>query len=436
MLPPETVAAGEKFWDLEWSEHLAALVSNEARTSKLEKFFKNRLLLVPARSEAPSQLAAWYSALLVDWGVTLARTGHDAAAQKRFEQAVQLNTDNLMARVNQLANSNRLAGKTLSLGDGSALVQKFRNIQQIALVINAGGDVDEPALRYVVGNACLAAGWPRQAWAEFDRAATLAPEAVMPQLALAQIYSRLRFHDEVFAATKKLRAKVDATPAGKALEMELALLEARSWMSQTNAAQAEKVLSAVLANYPDDVPLAEAVFRSYLAFGDSAGALRMIEAQLAKNPDSVPALNNQAALLIQSGRAAEAIPVLNRALALTNVPSIQLNRAIAQVQLRNLDAAEKDYRQLTNAAVDQFSVHYGLSQIAELRRDTNAAIRHLEFCLTNAPAGGAKWQEVNARLQALGKSQLRLPPPNLPLSEGKPDDAFRKLTAPAVEITK
>ena len=405
VLPPATVAAGEKFWDMEWSEHLAALVPDETRASKLEIFFKRRLLLSPARGEAQPQLAAWYSALLDDWGVALSRAGNDVAAQKRFEQAVQLNTNNLIARVNQLCNSNRLAGKTTSIAEGSALVQKFRSIQQVALVINAGGDVDEPALRCVMGNACLAAGWPRQAWAEFDRAATLAPDAVAPELALAQIYSRLRLDDKVFAATKKLRGKVDASPAGKALEVELAVLEAKSWMSQTNAAQAEKVLSAVLANHPDDVPVAEAVFRSYLAFGDSAGALRMIEAQLTKNPDSVPALNNQAALLIQSSRATEAIPVLNRALALTNVPSIQLNRAIAQMQLQNLDAAEKDYRQLTNAPVDQFSVHYGLSQIAEQRHDTNAAISHLEFCLTNAPVGGAKWQEISARLNALGKTK-------------------------------
>ncbi len=405
VLPPATVAAGEKFWDMEWSGQIAALVPNEDRTSKLENFFKNHLLLVPARSQAQPQLAAWYSALLDDWGVTLARTGHEAAAQKRFAQAVQLNTNNLIAQVNLVCNSNRLAGKFLSIADGSVLVQKFRSIQQIAQIINVGGDVDEPALRCVVGNACLAAGWPRQAWAEFDRAATLAPEAVMPELALAQIYSRLRFDDEVFAVTKKLRAKVEATPAGKALEVELAVLEAKSWMSQTNTALAEKVLSAVLSNHPDDVPVAETVFRSYLAFGDSAGALRMIEAQLAKNPGSVPALNNQAALLIQSGRAAAAIPVLNRALALTNVPSILLNRAIAQMQLRNIDAAEKDYRQLTNAPVDQFSVHYGLSQIAEQRQETNAVIRHLEFCLTNAPTGGAKWQEVSARLNALGKTK-------------------------------
>ena len=405
VLSPAVIESGEKFWDMEWSLHLAALAPSEARTSKLENFFKRRLLLSSARGEAQPQLAAWYSALLDDWGVALSRAGNDVAAQKRFEQAVQLNTNNLIARVNQFCNSNRLAGKALSIGEGSALVQKFRSIQQIALVINADGDVDEPALRCVVGNACLAAGWPRQAWAEFDRAAVLAPEAVMPQLALAQIYSRLRLDDEVFAATKKLRAKTDASPAGKALEVELAVLEAKSWMSQTNTARAEAALSAVLANHPDDVPVAEAVFRSYLAFGDSAGALRMIEAQLAKNPDSVPALNNQAALLIQSSRATEAIPVLNRALALTNLPSIQLNRAIAQMQLRNIDAAEKDYRQLTNAPVDQFSVHYGLSQIAEQRHDSNAAIVHLEFCLTNAPAGSAKWLEVSARLSALGKTK-------------------------------
>jgi tetratricopeptide (TPR) repeat protein len=401
-----TIIAGEKFWDIEWSEHLAGLMPSETRTAKLEKFFKDRLALTPARVEVRTQLGVWYSALLDDWGVTLARMENFPAAQKRFEQALVLNPNNLAARINLLCNSNRMVGQTLSIGEGRALVQKFRSVQQVAQLINACGEVDEPALRCVLGNACLAAGWPRQAWAEFDRASMLAPDSLPPELALVQIYSRLRLDDEVFALVKQLQTKVDRSPAGKNLEVELAVVEAKSWISQTNRTRAQETLSAVLAKYPEDLPVTETIFRSFLAFGDSEGALRLIETQLKKNPDSVFALNNQGALLIQSGHAAEALPVLNHALTVTNLPAIKLNRAIAEMQLRNFSAAEEDYLSMTNALVDQFSVHYGLSQIAEQRRDTNAAVTHLEFCLTNAPAGSAKWQEVSGRLSALGKSKL------------------------------
>mgnify|MGYP003352275455 CR=1 FL=1 len=52
------------------------------------------------------------------------------------------------------------------------------------------------------------------------------------------------------------------------------------------------------------------MFKAFLAFGDSTNALALIESQLAKNPDNLAALNNQGALLIQTHRAAEALPVL------------------------------------------------------------------------------------------------------------------------------
>ena len=61
---------------------------------------------------------------------------------------------------------------------------------------------------------------PRQAWAEFDRARELAPESVIPELALAQIYSRLRFDDDVFATVKRLRAKAAGLPDGRELSFD------------------------------------------------------------------------------------------------------------------------------------------------------------------------------------------------------------------------
>ena len=69
----------------------------------------------------------------------------------------------------------------------------------------------------------------------------------------------------------------------------------------------------------------------------------------------------------------------------------------------DLPAAEAAYRGLQKTTADQFSVTYGLAQIAEARHDTNAAMNYYSASLTNAVAGSAKWLDAKARLTALQK---------------------------------
>ena len=407
-LTAQQVAAGEAFWDDAWRGGLAALSVPPARPGRAAKFLHERFALLPVAGDQPPQLRVWYAAALNDWGVTLQRQGNLAAAQQRLEQAQALSTNNFAATANLFCNSNLLAGKFLDVAGTGRLVEKFRSIQQLASIMNLHGDFDDPAVGCVLGRACLAAGWPRQAWAEFERARELAPDSIMPDLALAQIYSRLRFDDEVFATVKRLRAKSTAAPDAKAMDMELAMLEAISWMSQTNSAAANQVLETLRQKNPDDATVADRVFKTYLAFGEPTNALQVVDGQLAANAENLPALNNRAALLIQLGRAAEAVPALDHALALTNLPSIRLNRAIAHLQAGNDAAAEKDYAALeNNPAVEAFTVQYGLAQLAVNRHDTNTAIRRLEICLTSAATNTMKWQAAHDRLAALKPAAAR-----------------------------
>ena len=141
--------------------------------------------------------------------------------------------------------------------------------------------------------------------------------------------------------------------------------------------------------------------QAYLAFGDLTNALQLVSGKLAQEPDNVAALVNEAAILLQSGDVTNAIPVLNYALAITNLPIARLDRAVAYLQTQNLPAAEADFLELENSPAQAFPVHYGLAEIAERRHNTNLAIHHLELCLSNAPAGTVKWQEVRARLDKL-----------------------------------
>ncbi|MDR3458771.1 MAG: DUF2723 domain-containing protein [Verrucomicrobiae bacterium] len=400
-LLPKDIASQEQFWDDAWRAGAADLAETDSRPSRAELFLRKHFAIQPARRDQSLQLGHWFSAAFNDWGVALEQAGLAAGAQRRFEQALRLTTNNVAAEVNLNCCTNLLAGKKLPFVGAAQTEEKFRNLRQLEQFISLYGEFDEPGIRCVLGNAWLEAGWPRQAWQEFARAGALAPDAITPQLAQAQIYSRFRFDAEVFETVGRLRPLVTNSPAGQALEVELAMLEAKSWISQTNPAHANRILENLLLAHPESPAFTEMVFKAYLAFGELTNALAITEAQLAKTPDSIAALNNKAALLIQARQAAVAIPVLDRALTLTNLPSIRLNRAIAYLQVTNLAAAEKDYGLLLDAAVDQFSVHYGLGQIALGRGDTNLAVQHFTLCLSNTPNDGPKRREIRARLEAL-----------------------------------
>ena len=394
------IAANEKFWDAAWEKNLLP-VSRIAPAAA--KTFPHRLALAPVPPDAARQLGRWYSIALNNWGVELQRNGKLAAAGHRFEQAKLLNPENPAPPVNLVGNSNLLAGKNLDLSGAAALAKSVSGVQQLARLVESYGTFDEPSVCVLLGEACFNAGWPRQALQQLDRARMLAPDSGVPELSMAKIYSRIGVEDQVLELVKKLRRFETNSPAGRALGLELSVLEAKAWLARTNAPEANRVLETVLQKNPNDPAVWETVFKAYLAFGSATNALGLLDRLLAKEPDNISALNNKAAVFVQLQRAAEAVPILNRAIALTNLPAIRLNRAIALLQSQDLPAAETAYLELQTNAVDQFSVKYGLAQIAEMRHDTNAAMKYYSICLTNATTGSLKWLDAKARLAALQK---------------------------------
>ena len=396
-LPADRLVAGEKFWDAEMAK--PSWPGTSARPAR-----KKWWTLEPVTSEQARLLGAWYSTALNDWGVQLQVSGKPQAARRRFEQALRLNPRNQAAEVNLQCATNLLAGKTLNLAPFSQVEEQFGSLQQLSQVIDATGEFDEPTLRCVIGQACLAAGWVRQAWQQFDRARVLAPNALLPELSLGQVYAACQQEDKVWEIVNRLRPQTGGNPR---LDVDLSMLETRYWMAQTNQAQANRTLAAVLEKHPGDPAFADMVFKAYLVFGQATNALQMVAAQLARNPNSLAALNNQAALLILTRNAAAAIPVLDQVLALTNLPAIRLNRAVAFLQLQNYDAAEQDYVQLENSSANQFNVEYGLATIATQRRDTNAIIQHLKRCLPHASPKSAQWNAAWTQLNALTNNPAR-----------------------------
>jgi tetratricopeptide (TPR) repeat protein len=406
--PPMSALAAdqnEKFWDEAWQTELEpasrACSPQFFGRSKTRETFLRRFHLSAIPSYQSQLLGEWCSAALDGWGVELQRNGRLPEARRRFEQAIALNTNNPVAKVNLQCNANLQAHNNMSVAEADTVASQLGDLRQLSVMISRYGSFDSPVFCYLLGNMCRQTGLFRQSVQQLERAGTLAPGSLAPEFALAQLYSRWRMDDKVFEIVSQLRKQTHASPAGDTADVDLALLEADSWLSQTNPAKASSVLQSVLKRHLGDNRTLNRVLQAYLAFGDYTNALQLVSGQLATEPNNVTALVSKAGVLIRMGNSSNAITLLNHVLAITNDPLARFNRAYAYLQTGNLPAAEADYLELDNSPADAFSVHFGLAEIAVRRHDTNLAVHHLELCLSNAPAGTDKWQETRKRLDAL-----------------------------------
>jgi tetratricopeptide (TPR) repeat protein len=395
----------EKIWDEVWqTEREPVSQLDDQRHFGLAKIQKT-LSHYFYRSATPHHqirlLDEWSSTALDGWGVELQRNGQLSKAHRRFEQAMVLNTNNLAALINLQCNTNLQAGNKMGLAGADAVARQLGNLRRLSVIVSRCGPFDDPVFCYLLGNVYRQTGLFRQAVQQFQRAQTLAPAMLAPEFALAQLYSRRRMDDKVFEIVNHLRKETRGVPVKDAVDVELSLLEANSWLSQTNLTNARGVLQSVLKQHPDDARTLSLMLQAYLAFGDFTNALQLVASRLARDPDNVAALVNQAGILMQMGDSSNAIPILNHALAITNLPFVRIDRAIACLQTENYQAAETDCLELEKAQVETCRVHYCLAKIAEHRHDTNLAIHHFELCLSNAPSGSIQGKEARARLNAL-----------------------------------
>ena len=401
-LPPATIAANETFWTTVWQKELSPLVSTPAPppANWWQKKIQ-RLGYISAPRLQDRWLADWYSLALDSWGVTLQRQGRWPEARRRFEQALQLNTNNYSAQISLACNTNFQSGIRQGLADLNKVVNQLGNYRRLSLVMNNSGPFDEPVFCYLLGDWYQQTGQLRQAAEQFERTRILAPGVTAPEFALAKIYAQFKLSDRIHQLVRHIHEETKNIPTDRAQDLEMALMEADSWLAQTNAANASSALQFVVQQHPDDEKIANRVISAYLAFGNYAGADRLIRTQLAKTPDDVHALNSQAAILLKSGSPAAAIPVLDHVLTLTNLVAARLNRANAQIQCRNFAAAETDYLELEKIGAEPGRVNYGLATIAEHRHDTNQAVRYYQASLTGLPPETHLWRQASLRLQAL-----------------------------------
>ena len=403
-LTADAIARTEKFWDDSASYFDAIERTCFPKKTGFDRAVEKFYARLHWQAVPPTQsrvLGEWYAVVLNDWGVRLQQAGRLAAAGKRFERALALNPDNPVAQINLQCNTNLAAGAKLNLAAVDTLAGQLGNFQRMERLIALYGTVDEPSFCYLRGNAYLQAGLPRQALQQFERARDLAPTILAPQLALAELYTRCGFSERAREIISRIRSEQFTAGGKNNLDVSLSLLEANSWLSQTNAANARGVLQSVLAAHPGDERTASLVLRSYLAFGDYTNALQLVNRQLAANPDNVAGLLNLAGIYMQLGRFTNSLPVLDHALSLSNLPPARLARAIARTETADYAAAEADYLELQKTATNNLPIYSGLAEIAWRRHDTNRAVDYLRRYLAELPANAPQRAALTARINEL-----------------------------------
>ena len=395
---PAALAANEAFWSAAWQKEIAPLVP---APSPPPTGWQKKLGYAPPSRWQNLFLANWYSFALDSWGVTLQRQGRWSEARIRFGQALQLNSNNYSAKVSLICNTNLQTGRKPGLPDPGENADQLDNPRRLFRVINNYGPLDDAVAGYLLALSFQKEGLRLQAVEQFERVATLAPDMLPPKLALTELYNQLHLTDRARPLINQLLDETKNLPANSAVALEMSQLEGDYWLSQTNRDSASSELEAMLQKRPEKKQLASRVINAYIAFGDYTNALRLINVQLSKTPDDVHTLNSQAAILMQSGKATAAIPVLDHILTLTNLTAARLNRANAQFLCKNFTAAETDYRELEKSGADPGRVNFGLAKLAEQRHDTNQAVIYFQVCLTNSAEGTFLWRQATASLQAL-----------------------------------
>jgi tetratricopeptide (TPR) repeat protein len=377
----------------------------ELPRSALEKrLMKKAHLQTPPPAQA-RVLARWYSGALNRWGVTLQRNGRWTEATPCFTLAQELDPDNLPARVNWQCNSNLLARQKMAVGRTGAMPEQLSRRGVLNQILAEYGPFDDPTYCYHLGLGFAAGEMLRQAAQQLERVMALVPADLSVRLTLGDLYSRGLSPGRALQIAGGIQADPALQPVDPTNKIDIAFLEAKAYLSQTNRLMAQAIINALLFAHPGDAFVAERAAATFAAYRDYTDALRMIDRQLQIAPQDAAALVTKGTLYIMSRDFSNAIPPLTLALSLTNTFSALFSRAYAYVQSGRLDEAEADYKKLLEDFPNAYRTYNGLGELALQRKDTNAAIGHFEQYLSKAEADTAEAKIVAARVRALRENR-------------------------------
>lgn len=427
-LTPSQIQDNETFWaeaDIKAIKPLLAAITSPAPKAepslmdRLRDRFMARAHLVWDANRDATVLATFYSRGLDYWGVQMQRAGQLAKAQAHFERALELNADNIAARVNLDCSRNLQTGRKPSPESAKSIEDRFGKYRSWPDLLRDNWPFDDPDFCFAQGQIFFQGRLLRQAAHEFERAKTLAPANLAAHLWLAQLYVLGPQPQAALNVTAQIHTQPDLKDVLRTNRNALLMVETSAHLAAKDLAGAGAAVHAALEQCPANEAegLLATAARVYINYSYHTNALAFLDEQLKINPDNLGALVNKGYVCLQIGAYAQGIPPLTRALLLeTNNTAARFNRAILYLRSGDLEAAQRDYEILQQSLPKAYPIYYGLGEIAYQRKDTNAAVRNYQLYLTNAPPGSSEAEFVSARLAEL----LRPSGTNRPATAAKP----------------
>ena len=330
-------------------------------------------------------LARWYSGALNGWGVLLQRADQSPAATPCFGKAVELNPDNLPAQVNLQCNTNRMAGKELTVAPLESIKEQLDKYRSTwAQVLTTDGPLDEPTYCYWLSAACASQNLRRQAGQQLERAQALAPKEIYLGLKLCDLLSDCRMPDRALRLAAQIQADLNRQPSSTNRNVDLAFLQAKAWFVKTNRAKALEILQSLRESNPGDAILRDRLKTAFLSIGSYTNVLPIINEQLHGDPDNVPLLHDKGLMYLMSGEFSNAIQAFTRVLLLTNSYSALIYRGRAYLQTTQFDAAVTNYQETLRIFPTSYEPYYGLAEVASRAGNTNDANRYYQQGVSNA----------------------------------------------------
>lgn len=412
LLPPPlaapVLAQNEAFWKKAADEAFPVLIKTLARLDPanqpdLRSKLLKKLHLPDDPMEETRLAGSLFSRSLNYWGAEVQKAGDLEKAATLFEQARQINPDNVVAQANLEFNRNYRAGQRKPVSMPASPEDRFGSkARSWDQVLGANGPYEEPDLCYAQGFLLMQRGMIRQAAAAFERVHAFAPDDPPTRLWLAQLNLLARKPDRTLELTRDIVQNPARFELSETNRIDALSLMARGHLLRQEPVAAETVLEAAVKESPTNNYLLATVVGIYSESGLFSNALAIVERQLRINPTDASSLLNKGFCEIQLKNFGEAINTMTRLLTLTtNNPNALLNRAIAYLQNNQLEPAQQDYDTLLRDFPPARQVFYGLGEISYRRKDTNAAVRHYESYRSNSVPNSAEAKFVEDRLREL-----------------------------------
>jgi len=388
-LPEARLVEIDRRWQQRWEQELAGRAAQFDRARQVSSFwsqpFLKSLNLARPVNDTAVYLAEVYSKALNYWGVQMQRGGRSEAAATWFERALELNPNNLSARLNQEYARRRAAGAPERLSFDwvretmPGLVARFQNWAE---VISGNGPVDEPTLLLQSGRMYLVASSPRQARDCFARCAELQTNWPLPRLWLAQTEAVL---GNFAAAARLTEPLLTEKWEGPAL-VQLLYARALGLYGTGRTNEATAFIESFTEAHQDSTQVLAIAAAIYADTHQYQSELKWRDELLRRDPDQKEAiiLKAQAQMNLQDFAAARESfeSILARS---PDDSQARLGRAVLLLQAGRLEESRREYETLLEKEDSRPSAHFGLGGIAFRQKDTNAMIFHYQTFLSNSP---------------------------------------------------